>query len=29
MTDRERFERAFAPVNASADTVTELSLIHI
>ena len=24
MTDRERFERAFAPVSASADTVTEV-----
>ena len=24
MTDRERFERAFAPVHASADTVTEV-----
>ena len=24
MTDRERFERAFAPVRASADTVTEV-----
>ena len=24
MTDRERFERAFAPVQASADTVTEV-----